>query len=267
MAHPPLLPAALAMPLALLAAAPAFAQDAAATDALAQAAAPASPPSPAPAPAPAEYVYVALTTPRGVITLALDKTHAPLTTANFLKYVDSGRMAGAVFYRAMHLPYSDQPAGLLQGGVRDGAKLFAPVAHEATTQTGILHKAGTISMARFGRGTATADFMILLSDMPALDADKDPAKADTDAGAGFAAFGHVAGGMDVVRAIWDEPRSATKGEGVMKGDILENEVRITAARRTARPPAPAQPEAATAPATADDSEAGIEAGPAATPGE
>ncbi|MEJ2410170.1 MAG: peptidylprolyl isomerase [Novosphingobium sp.] len=192
--------------------------------------------APAEAPEPARHVYVALTTSAGVITLDLDKTHAPLTTANFLKYVDSKRMDGAVFYRAMHLRYSDEPSGLLQGGIRDGAKLLPPVAHETTNQTGILHKAGTISMARFAPGTATADFMILISDMPALDA----ASGNTgeDPGAGFAAFGHVAGGMDVVRAIWNMPRSATKGDGVMKGDILENEVRIVTARRVTAPDIP-----------------------------
>lgn len=183
-----------------------------------------------------EHVYVTLATAAGAITLDLDRTHAPLTTANFLKYVDSKRMDGAVFYRAMHLPYGDTPGGLLQGGVRNAAKLLPPVPHEPTNRTGILHKAGTVSMARFAPGTATADFMILLSDMPALDAE--PANEGRDPGAGFAAFGHVASGMDVVRAIWNAPRSTTKGEGVMKGDILENEVKIISARRVAAPPAP-----------------------------
>nr|WP_231568272.1 peptidylprolyl isomerase [Novosphingobium malaysiense] len=205
----------------------------------------------APAPEPVEHVFVALTTGMGVITLDLDKTHAPLTTANFLKYVDSKRMDGAVFYRAMHLGHSDEPAGLLQGGVRDGAKLFDPVAHESTNQTGILHKAGTISMARFAPGTATADFMILLSAMPALDAAE--GNSGEDPGAGFAAFGHVVGGMDVVRAIWNQPRSATKGEGVMKGDILEDEVKIVSARRVAGPPEPEpQPPAETGEASTAD---------------
>lgn len=217
----------------------------AATAAAAQEAAPApatSAQEAATAPDRAEYVYVALTTAQGTITLALDKTHAPLTTANFLKYVDAKRMDGAVFYRAMHLPYSDEPAGLLQGGVRDGGKMFAPVAHEPTNTTGILHKAGTISMARFAPGTATSDFMILMSDMPALDAEKD--NTGQDPGAGFAAFGHVVAGMDVVQAIWNMPRSATKGEGVMKGDILENEVKITSARRIAPPPSASPSETA-----------------------
>lgn len=186
--------------------------------------------------APAEHVHVALTTSAGVITLELDKTHAPLTTANFLKYVDSKRMDGALFYRAMHLPYGDAPSGLLQGGVRDAAKLLPPVAHEPTSRTGILHKAGTVSMARFAPGTATADFLILVSDMPALDADA--GNTGQDPGAGFAAFGRVVSGMDVVMAIWNLPRSATRGEGVMKGEMLGNEVRILSARRVAAPPPP-----------------------------
>lgn len=215
---------------ALLALVPAslFAQDAPAPT-------PSAAVAPAPPAVPTTYVYVTLTTSAGAITLALDKTHAPLTTANFLKYVDSKRMDGAQFYRAMHLPYGDPPSGLLQGGVRDGAKLLPPVAHEPNSQTGILHKAGTISMARFAPGSATADFLILLSDMSSLDAK--PGNTGQDPGAGFAAFGHVAAGMDVVRAIWDMPRSATKGEGVMKGEILENEVKILTARRVAAPPA------------------------------
>ncbi|WP_374414920.1 peptidylprolyl isomerase [Novosphingobium colocasiae] len=207
--------------------------------------APAEPTVPAPAATPVQLVYVTLTTSAGAITLALDKTHAPLTTANFLKYVDSKRMDGAPFYRAMHVP-SDEPSGLLQGGVRDGAKLLPPVAHEPTSRTGILHKAGTISMARFAPGTATADFLILVSDMPSLDAA--PGNAGQDPGAGFAAFGHVVAGMDVVRAIWNMPRSATKGEGVMKGDMLENEVRIVSARRVSAPPAPAPVSPAAPPA-------------------
>ena len=188
----------------------------------------------APAVVPAEHVYVALTTSAGVITLDLDKTHAPLTTANFLKYVDSKRLDGAVFYRAMHLPYSDKPSGLLQGGVRNAAKLLPPVPHEPTSRTGILHKAGTVSMARFAPGSATADFLFLVSDMPSLDAEA--GNDGQDPGAGFAAFGHVVGGMDVIMAIWNMPRSATKGEGVMKGEMLENEVRIDTARRVAAPP-------------------------------
>nr|WP_240511253.1 peptidylprolyl isomerase [Novosphingobium panipatense] len=200
---------------------------------MAQAPAPATAPVSATAPVPAEHVYVALTTSAGVIVLDLDKTHAPLTVANFLKYVDAKRFDGANFYRAMHLDWGDQPNGLLQGGLQ-GVNVFPPVAHEPTSATGLSHKAGTISMARFAPGSATADFTIMLGDIPSLDAK--PEAADPDSRAGFAAFGHVVAGMDVVRKIWDEPRSPTKGEGVMKGQMLDPMVKIVSARRISGPP-------------------------------
>lgn len=179
-------------------------------------------------------VFVKVVTAQGDFVLDLDAAHAPATTANFLKYVDAKRFDGTVFYRAMHLTYSDTPAGLLQGGLRNApGKLFPPVRHEPTTQTGIHHKAGTITMARYAPGTATADFVITISDMPALDAD--PAGTTEDARAGFAAFGHVSTGMDVVKTIWNGPRSATAGEGAMKGDMLEVPVKILSMRRIAAP--------------------------------
>ena len=88
-------------------------------------------------------------------------------------------------------------------------------------------------MARLAPGTARADFSILLSDMSGLDAQ--PGDANPDRQAGFAAFGHVVAGMEVVRKIWEAPRSATLGEGVMKGQMLEPPVRIITARRVAAP--------------------------------
>jgi peptidyl-prolyl cis-trans isomerase A (cyclophilin A) len=102
--------------------------------------------------------------------------------------------------------------------------LLKPIAHEPTSATGILHKAGAISMARYAPGTATADFSILLSDLPSLDAD--PKSPDPEAQVGYAAFGHVVAGMDVVRRIWDSPLSPTAGEGALKGQMLEPPVKI-----------------------------------------
>ena len=131
-----------------------------------------------------------------------------------------------------------QPNGLIQGGLSgDPRKVLPPVAHEPTSQTGILNTAGAISMARFAPGSATADFSILLSDQPGLDAD--PTATDPDRRAGFAAFGPVVAGMDVVRAIFALPRSPTRGEGVMKGQMLSDPVRILSVRRIALAPAPA----------------------------
>lgn len=170
-----------------------------------------------------DLVPVTIDTSLGRIVVALDRGHAPVTTANFLHYVDTHRLDGESFYRAMHSGTSN----LIQGGVRsDARKLYAPVAHEPTSKTGLHNVAGAISMANAGPGTARSDFFILLSDVPAFDAG-DPQGDAT----GFAAFGHVIEGMDVVKKIFDAPVSATKGEGAMKGQMLDPPVKILKAAR------------------------------------
>jgi peptidyl-prolyl cis-trans isomerase A (cyclophilin A) len=178
-------------------------------------------------PAP-ETVAVAIDTSAGRIIVALDKAHAPVSTANFLHYVDAHRFDGESFYRAMHVPDADgNDGGLIQAGIRsDARKLFAPIAHESTAQTGLHNLAGSISMARLDPGSARADFFILTSDMPGFDAGGPGGDAD-----GFAAFGHVVEGMDVVKKIWGSPVSATKGDGPMKGQMLDPPVKIIKAAR------------------------------------
>jgi peptidyl-prolyl cis-trans isomerase A (cyclophilin A) len=191
---------------------------------------------PTPPPPLGDTVQVEMITELGTIVVELDHKHAPLTVENFMRYVDSGRYNGMTFYRAMKLDWGTQPNGVLQGGLNQfPARLMKPIPHEPTTLTGLTHKAGTLSMARLAPGTATAEFSILLSDLASFDAN--PASADPDARAGYAAFGHVVSGMDVVRKIFDAPRSATKGEGYMKGQMLEPPVKVLKARRVA----PAQP--------------------------
>jgi peptidyl-prolyl cis-trans isomerase A (cyclophilin A) len=205
-------------------------------------------PAPQPAPQPAllpDTVRVAMVTELGTITLDLDALHAPVTTRNFVRYVDQRRFDGIAFYRVMRLAWGQQPNGLIQAGTRnDPKRTLPPIAHEPTSVTGVLHKAGAISMARYAPGTAAGDFSILLSDMPGLDANPE---ATTDDGpnkidrAGFAAFGHVVEGMDVVRKIYDAPLSPTLGEGVMKGQMIEQPVRVISVRRVPIPavePAP-----------------------------
>ena len=169
------------------------------------------------APTPAEdVVKVALDTSAGRIVLALDRGHAPITTANFLKYVDAGRFNGENFYRAMTF---GENGGLIQAGITsDARKLYPAIEHEPVSKTGIKHVAGAVSMAAFSPGTAKADFFILTSDAPSFDAS-------------FAAFGHVVEGMDVVKTIQAAPTSPTKGEGVMKGQMLDPVVKITKASR------------------------------------
>ena len=179
---------------------------------------------PAPAPTATDEVPVAIDTTLGRIVVALDKTHAPVTTANFLHYVDTHRFDGESFYRAMHQPGGKESDGLIQGGIRSSAlKLYPPIKHEPTSQTGLRNVAGTISMANAGPGTARADFFILASDMPALDATADSP--------GFAAFGHVTEGMDVVQKILASPVSATMGDGAMKGQMLDPPVKIIKVER------------------------------------
>jgi peptidyl-prolyl cis-trans isomerase A (cyclophilin A) len=170
-----------------------------------------------------DLVPVAIDTSVGRIVVAIDRGHAPVTAANFLRYVDAHRLDGESFYRAMH----SETSNLIQGGVRsDARKLYPPIAHEPTTQTGLKNVAGAISMANGGAGTARADFFILVNDVPGFDANG-PGGDST----GFAVFGHVVEGMDVVKKIWDAPVSETKGEGPMKGQMLEPTIKIIKAAR------------------------------------
>lgn len=200
-------------------------------------AAPAQRRAPAPEVLP-DAMQLAMTTEAGRIVIELDLKSAPVTARNFLRYADQRRFDGIVFYRVMRLAWGEQPNGLIQAGTRgDPKRILPPIAHEPTSQTGILHKAGTLSMARWAPGTATGDFSILLSDLEGLDAD--PASDNPDRRAGFATFGRVVEGMDVVRAIWNAPLSPTAGEGVLKGQMLEKPVRILTVRRL--PAAPVTP--------------------------
>lgn len=172
-----------------------------------------------------DLVPVAIETSLGRIVVALDRGRAPLTTANFLKYVESGKLNGESFYRAM--PYGD--GGLIQGGITsDARKLGPPVAFESTGQTGLSNTAGTIAMAALAPGKAQADFFIMTTDIKAFDGPN-----------GFAAFGHVIEGMDVVKAILASPVSPTKGGGAMKGQMLEPPVKIVKSERLDKVP-PAQ---------------------------
>ena len=177
------------------------------------------------APASQALVNVRLETTEGPIVVALEQGRAPITTANFLRYVDDKRFDGISFYRAVNVAPG---FGLIQGGLRgDARKLLPPIKHEPTTVTGLSHIDGAISMARNAPGTADASFFITVGAIPSMDADpKQPGD-----NLGFAVFGHVTEGMDIVRHILQEPTSPTEGEGVMKGQMLVQPVRILSARR------------------------------------
>ena len=173
---------------------------------------------------------VVITTERGEIVVALETERAPITAANFLRYADDKRFDGTVFYRAMKLDWGEKPNGLIQGGTQwDPDRILPPIAHEPTNVTGVKHAAGAISMARLEPGTATGDFSILVSEQPGLDAD--PAAEDPELRAGYAAFGRVVEGMEVVRAIFAAPTDPDKGEGWMKGQMIAEPVKIVTVRR------------------------------------
>ncbi|WP_426165319.1 peptidylprolyl isomerase [Sandarakinorhabdus sp. DWP1-3-1] len=189
---------------------------------------PAPPPGPVPAPVPAPLPQptgprVVLQTRGGPITIELNRDKAPVTTANFLKYVDQKRLDGSSFYRELKFPYPT-PLGLVQFGVRGRSdKVLPPIAHESTAKTGLSHTDGAISMARGAPGSAQGDFFIIIGDLHTLDA--------SDKDAGYAVFGRVVEGMDVVRKIIDAPTSPTAGEGAMKGQMIAAPVVVTTARR------------------------------------
>lgn len=145
-----------------------------------------------------ETTNVVIATELGDIVVALETERAPVTAANFLRYADEKRFDGIVFYRVMKLEWGEQPNGLVQAGTQwDPDRILPPIAHEPTNLTGVKHIAGAISMARGEPGTANGDWSIMLSAMEGLDAD--PTSADPERRAGYAAFGHVVEGMDVVR--------------------------------------------------------------------
>ena len=164
-----------------------------------------------------DVVPVAIDTSLGRIVIGLDRLHAPLTTGNFLAYVDAHKYDGESIFRAM--PYDD--GGLIQGGISsDGRKLNKPVAFESTDRTGLSNAAGTIAMAAAAPGQAQSDFFIMTTDIKAFDGPN-----------GYAPFGRVIEGMDVVKAILAAPVSATRGEGSMKGQMLDPPVKIIKAAR------------------------------------
>ncbi|MGZ5947673.1 MAG: peptidylprolyl isomerase [Caulobacteraceae bacterium] len=172
-------------------------------------------------------VRVAIRTGKGTITVDLYAAKAPITVKNFLRYVDAKLLDRSSFYRVSHVPNAPDH-GLVEGGLRgDPKKVFKPIAHESTAKTGLTHKDGTVSMARRAPGTATADFFVVMGDQPGFDA-YPAGQGDKD---GFAAFGQVVDGMDVVRAIFEQKVSATAGVGAVKGEMLSPPGPILTVRR------------------------------------
>lgn len=191
-------------------------------------------------------VAVRIETDLGAITVALAAAHAPGTTANFLFYVDGGFYDGGRFHRAVRgdnqsnaglrtdaidagidsaadrrqLPNDTVPIEVIQGGINPARvdEQRPPIPLERTRDTGLTHRDGTISMARLTPDSAVSDFFICVGDWPALDFGG-PRNPD---GQGFAAFGQVTEGMDVVRAVQHSPA---------EGQMLEPPITILNIRR------------------------------------
>jgi peptidyl-prolyl cis-trans isomerase A (cyclophilin A) len=173
--------------------------------------------------APQAPVHVVLQTDRGEIEMEIDSTRAPVTAANFLKYVDAGLYDGGVFHRTVRPDNQrEKPVkiAVIQGAANASRKseFFPAIPLERTNKTGLQHKDGTVSMARAGVDTATDEFFICVGDQPELDFG---GKRNPD-GQGFAAFGRVVRGMDVVRRIQESPA---------EGETLRPPIKITTARR------------------------------------
>ncbi|HUO22191.1 MAG TPA: peptidylprolyl isomerase [Caulobacteraceae bacterium] len=174
---------------------------------------------------------VTIHTARGVIVVELESGRAPLTSRNFLHYVDTKMYDDGQFYRASRTPGLPPGNGTIQGWPNPTIRRYPPIAHESTTQTGLIHDTGTISMGRFGPGSATADFFICASPQPYLDAHPDETPDPMHSNLGYAAFGHVISGMDVVLKILALPTNGKAFVKEMQGQILTKPVPILTMRR------------------------------------
>lgn len=158
-----------------------------------------------PAMAQQDQPQVVLHTGLGDITLRLDAEHAPATTCNFLRYVQQGRYAGGSFFRTVVAGTNDNPnpIDVIQAATTAGSDDpgLGPITLERTRDTGLRHSAGAVSMARDGPDTATSSFFVVVEDTPAPDF----GGGRSPDGQGFAAFGAVTSGMEIVQAIQSAP--------------------------------------------------------------
>ena len=168
-----------------------------------------------------DKTFLLISTELGDITVEIYADKAPVTAANFLIYVDKNRFQHSKFYRVVrddNQSDNEVKIDVIQGGIYSEEKMFTPIVHETTRETGILHKDGVISMARNEPGTATSEFFICIVNQPELDYG---GKRNPD-GQGFAAFGKVVDGMDIVRKIHQQPAD---------GQMLAPEIRINSVNR------------------------------------
>ena len=178
---------------------------------------------------PAPPVVVVLETELGAITMEVDVARAPVTAANFLKYVDGKFYDNGFVNRAVRLDNQTRKDVMieviqLQSDRARSKELSAPIPLERTSTTGLRHRDGVLSMARSGPDSATSSFFITIGDQPSLDFG---GKRNAD-GQGFAAFGRVIAGMDIVRKI---QTSKTGASGAYGTETLDPAIKILRAYR------------------------------------
>lgn len=170
---------------------------------------------------------VAIKTGRGTIVVELEDRKAPLTSANFLRYVDAQAYDGGTFFRAARTPGVPKD-GTIVGAPAAKVRPFPPIRHESTTRTGLRHLNGTLSLGRFAPGTATNNFFICVGDQSYLDAHP----GEPGDNLGYAAFGRVVSGMAVVEKILSLPTNGETKYADQRGQWLKPPVPILTMRRT-----------------------------------
>ena len=171
---------------------------------------------------PKEDNLYTINTELGDIDIEVYSQKAPITVANFKRYVDQALFEGASFYRVVRLdnqPVNPVKIEVIQGDFTGKAHYFPVIEHETTDVTGLSHKDGTVSMGRFAVGTTAAEFFICINDQPELDFG---GKRNPD-GQGFAAFGQVLKGMEIVRAI----QSGETNKQTLKRKIIIHKITST----------------------------------------
>lgn len=172
---------------------------------------------------------IAFKTSKGDIIIELYNQIAPITVDNFLRHLDGGYYDGSSFYRTVtHQNDNGSPKiEVIQGGLGDIDKPFPAISHESTNITKLKHEDGTISMSRGEVNSATSDFFICIGSQQGLDFG---GERNND-GQGFAAFGKVIEGMDIVRDINGMPSNKKTDNEYVKGQMINNPIIIEKAIR------------------------------------